>query len=93
MASRAFDGEWELELNMYGGMNGSQSSEASDSVNGGMDCQGDFRFSVSDCGGVAMDEIVDYLIGRRELIEIWEAHCASLREEFWAVEPFALDEL
>ena len=100
MASFSFD-----LTNEDTNINGSGSSEASDSRNGGLDCQGDARFKTSSCSRISIvvdlidDEYVFFTevsnvrdLGHlRKLIDIWQAHCASLREEFSAVEPFSLD--
>ena len=100
MASFSFD-----LTNEDTNINGSWSSEASDSMNGGLDCQGDARFKTSSCSRISIvvdlidDEYVFFTevsnvrdLGHlRKLIDIWQAHCASLREEFSAVEPFSLD--
>ena len=63
-------------------INGSWSSEESDSRDGGLDCQGDARFRTSSItyifGGGPPHETEKVSV----LISKWQDHCRRLREEF-----------
>ena len=67
------------------------SSEASDSVNGGLDDRGDCCFGTSSITYVFGTEPVYERVGITPLsvlIRNWQDHCAFLREQFLSCEPF-----